>query len=297
MLHVNLISAVDGSALNWCEQRALREIISEDLLFAKISEPEMAVIKFDDHFRDRMGEVDRWHIEVFPKLWNLRPYDKTNGEVTRTPQLNAACHKLIEETKGRGYYKKLPEEVPEFPLIRKMLLGAYSTVQTPRLRAFETNERRVAKFSEMMDLCFVGRNVAVLQYTQFAYTDETTRRRKNNAATPMPGRFDEYWSKLDLAPMVMRGKVDLQEASLILTSVKPELTVGGTLLTRTMLAPFGCGEVKVVHGEEEDQPAGRLVVPNFPDGVRDEEQGPSSSGKNPRRDNGQGGSQQSEEPM
>ena len=151
----------------------------------------MTVINFDDHFRDRMGEVDRGLIEVFPKLWNLRPYDKTNGEVIRVPQLTAAYHKLREEKKGWGDYKKLPEEIPEFPLIRRMLLGADSVVQTPRLRAFETNETRVAKFSETMDLCFVGRNAAVVQYTQFAYTDEATMRRMNNTATLKPGRFDE----------------------------------------------------------------------------------------------------------
>ena len=97
--------------------------------------------------------------------------------------------------------------------------------------------------------------------------------------------------------MIMRGKADLPEASLILTSVKPELTVGGTLQTRTMLAPFGYEEVKKVHGEEEDQPAGRLIVPKFPDGERGGEKGPSSSGKNPRRDDGQGASRRSEEPM
>ena len=85
VLHLNLISAVDGSALKWCEQHTLREMVSEDLLFAKISEPEMTIINFDDHFRDRMGEVDRGQFEVFPKLWNLRPYDKTNGEVSRIP--------------------------------------------------------------------------------------------------------------------------------------------------------------------------------------------------------------------
>ena len=70
VLHLNLISAVDGSALISCEQHVLRELMSEDLLFAtiSISEPEMTVINFDDHFRDRMGEVDRGHIEVFPKL-------------------------------------------------------------------------------------------------------------------------------------------------------------------------------------------------------------------------------------
>ena len=95
VLHLNLISAVDGSALNWCEQRTLRELMSEDLLFAKISEPVMTVINFDDHFRDRMGEVERGHVEVFPKLWNLRPYDKTNGELTRVPRLTAAYHRVI----------------------------------------------------------------------------------------------------------------------------------------------------------------------------------------------------------
>ena len=56
VLQLNLISAVDGSALNWCEQSVLQELMSEDLLFAKISEPEMTVKNFDDHFRDRMSE-------------------------------------------------------------------------------------------------------------------------------------------------------------------------------------------------------------------------------------------------
>ena len=76
----------------------------------------------------------------------------------------------------------------------------------------------------MMEPSFVGRNAAVLEYTQFAHTDETTSRRMNNTATPKPGQgFDEDWAKLDLAPIVMRGKADLPEASLILTSVKPGL--------------------------------------------------------------------------
>ena len=193
VLHLNLISAVDGSTLNWCEQHTLRELMSEDVLCAKISEPEMTVINFDDHFRDRMGEVERGHIEVFPRLWNLRPYDKTNGEITRVPRLTAAYHKVREETKDWGDYKKLPEAIPEFPLIRRMLLGAVSVVQTPRLGAFEANERGVGNFVGTMDPYFVGRNAAVLQYTRFAYTDQATRRRISNAATPKPGRFDEEW--------------------------------------------------------------------------------------------------------
>ena len=54
------------------------------------------------------------------------------------------------------------EEIPEFPMIKKMLLGAVSAVQTPVMGAFESNERRMSKLSEMIDPCFLGRNVAVL---------------------------------------------------------------------------------------------------------------------------------------
>ena len=298
VLHLNLISAVDGSTLNWCEQHTLRELMSEDLLFAKISEPEMTVINFDDHFRDRMGEVERGHIEVFPRLWNLRPYDKTIGEITRVPRLTAAYHKVREETKDWGDYKKLPEAIPEFPLIRRMLLGAVSVVQTPRLGAFEANERRVGNFVGTMDPYFVGRNAAVLQYTRFAYTDQATRRRISNAATPKPGRFDEEWKGLGLAPMRMRGRTELPEASLILTSVRKEMKVGGVLQTRTFLAPFGCEEIKVVHGEEEDKSAGTLLIPRFQEEADKDEQGPSNSNRDKSEgDDGQGGSRQTEEPM
>ena len=154
VLHLNLISAVDCSALNWCEQHVLRELMSEYLLFAKIAEPEMTVSNFDDHFCDRMGEVERGHVEVFPKLWNLRPYDKTNGEMTRVPRLTAAYHKVREATKDWGDYEKLPEAITEFPLIRRTLLGAVSVVQAPRLRASETNERRIEQFVATIDTVY-----------------------------------------------------------------------------------------------------------------------------------------------
>ena len=298
LLHLNLILAVDGSVLNWCEQHVWRELMSEDLLFAKISEPEMTVINFDDHLHDRMGEVVRGHIEVFLKLWNLRPYDKTNGEMTRVPRLTAAYHKVREETKDWGDYQKLPEAIPEFPLIRRMLLGAVFVVQAPRLRASETNERRVEQFVATMDTYFVGRNAAVLQYTRFAYTDQATRRRISNAATPKPGGFVKEWSGLGLASMKMRGRTELPGASMVLTSVKPELTVVGTLQTRTFLAPFGCEEIKVVHGEEEDRSAGTLITPKFPEGADTEKQGPSRSKRDKSEgDDGQGGSRQTEDPM
>ena len=60
VLHLNLISAVNRSILNWCEQNnVLLEMMSEDLQFANIAEPETTAVNFNDHFRDRMGEVER----------------------------------------------------------------------------------------------------------------------------------------------------------------------------------------------------------------------------------------------
>ena len=98
--------------------------------------------------------------------------------------------------------------------------------------------------------------------------------------------------------MKMRGRTELSEASLILTSVKPELKVGGTSQARTFLAPFGCEKIKAFHGEEEDGSAGTLIIPKFPEGADNEKQGPSSSKKDMSEgDDGQGESRQAEEPM
>ena len=73
--------------------------------------------------------------------------------------------------------------------------------------------------------------------------------------------------------------------------------MGGTLQTRTFLAPFGYEEIKSVHGEEEDKSAGRLIIPKFPEGAKTEKQGPSNSKDTSEEDDGQGGSRRLEEPM
>ena len=98
--------------------------------------------------------------------------------------------------------------------------------------------------------------------------------------------------------MKIRGRAELPEASLILTSVKPELMVRGTLQTRNFLAPFGCEEIKVIHGEEGDKSACILIIPKFPEWSKAEKQGPSSSKKDTSEgDDGQGGSRRTEELM
>ena len=180
-----------------------------------------------DNLKKRPAVLLTKEIRSVQKLWNLRPYDKINGETTKIPRLMVPCQEARTETEDWRDYRRLPEEITEFPLIRRMLLGADSIVHTPMLRAFQTNERRMAKFSESMDPWFVGRNAAVLQYTQFAYAVELARRRMSNAVTPKPRRFQEKGANLDLAPTVMRSNADFQEAALIVMSVKPELATSG----------------------------------------------------------------------
>ena len=85
--------------------------------------------------------------------------------------------------------------------------------------------------------------------------------------------------------MVMRGKANL------------ELAIRGKLLTRTALLPFGCEEVKIKHGVEEDKSTGRLVVPKFTEETRNEEQGPSGFGRNQKGDDKEGEDRRPEEPM
>ena len=136
VLHLNLVSVIDGSTLNWCAQKVLGDAMSKDLLFYKIAEPELIAVNFNNQFRDRIGEVERGHFEVYPKMWKLRSHDKTNGEVSRIPKLLTAYQKLRKETEDWNYFRRLPEEIPEYPLIRRMLVGAESVVQPPIMRVF-----------------------------------------------------------------------------------------------------------------------------------------------------------------
>ena len=214
-----------------------------------------------------------------PKHWNLRPSDNKNGETTRIPRLITSYQKVRKETEDWGDYTRLTEEIPDLLLTHGMLLGGDSVVHTPKLKAFETNERRMAKFSESMDPNFIGRKAAVLHHTQFAYVDESTRRRMSNAATPKPGSFEGEQAKLGLAPIAMRKIADLQEAALIIADVRPELVTTGKLLTRTALAPFVCEEVVIRYGEFEDRSAGELIMPKVPNETISDEQGPSGSGR------------------
>ena len=55
VVHVSLISVLDGTALNWCRQEVLRARMSDTVLFGKIKVPELVVFNFRGQLQCRMG--------------------------------------------------------------------------------------------------------------------------------------------------------------------------------------------------------------------------------------------------
>ena len=106
VLHLNLIPEVEKSTLKWCEQIVLCETMSVEFLFAKTAEPDMTAVNFNSHFCDRMDKMDRGQIKVQPKLWNLRPYDRMKGEITRTFCPIASYQKVKKKKNGAILQKK-----------------------------------------------------------------------------------------------------------------------------------------------------------------------------------------------
>ena len=52
VLHLILFSVLDGSTLKWCEQKVQPELMSKGSLFAKVAEPDMTAVNFNNHFRN-----------------------------------------------------------------------------------------------------------------------------------------------------------------------------------------------------------------------------------------------------
>ena len=85
VLYINMVSVVDYSVLDWVEQKELRGLASDDMLFGRIAEPEWMLMDFNIDVKCRMGGEDLSHVQFNPKLWNLRPVEKDSGEEMRVP--------------------------------------------------------------------------------------------------------------------------------------------------------------------------------------------------------------------
>ena len=64
--HLSLISILDGTALNWCQQEVLRARMSNTVLFGKVKDAELIVYNFRGQMQCRMGNKREGPIEMYP---------------------------------------------------------------------------------------------------------------------------------------------------------------------------------------------------------------------------------------
>ena len=66
VVHVSLISLLDGTALNWCRQEVLRARMSNTVLFERVKDPEFVVFNFRRQLQCRMGESVKAPLMLIP---------------------------------------------------------------------------------------------------------------------------------------------------------------------------------------------------------------------------------------
>ena len=64
--HLSLISILDGTTLNWCQQEVLRPKMSNTVLCGKVKDPELMVYSFRGQLQCRMGGKLEGPIETYP---------------------------------------------------------------------------------------------------------------------------------------------------------------------------------------------------------------------------------------
>ena len=68
VLHVSLISVLDGTALNWCRQEVLKARMSNTVLFGKIKDPEISVFNFRGQLQCRIGGSVKVPLRLTPSF-------------------------------------------------------------------------------------------------------------------------------------------------------------------------------------------------------------------------------------
>ena len=116
-----------------------------------------------------MGDVDDSHIQFIPKLRNLRPVKKDTGEAMRVPAWpNAYAHVERNQDAWLAGSRPLPSQYPQYPPIRRMLLGVTSPVVAPRIGAARDAEKRMQKWSEGIEPRLISWNVEAMPTFDFS---------------------------------------------------------------------------------------------------------------------------------
>ena len=249
VVHVSLISVLDGTALNWCQQEVLRARMSNTVLFGKVKDPELVVFNFRGQLQCRMGGKREGPIETYPKFWNLNPLMADGQKILRIPAWKKSFDLVKRELKATLEKEILPATIPEFPTVRRMTLGMNSSLVVPSLFARATVERQQEKFTDGWDPLFIGYTAAVYFHTyDIKINSWTTQAKKMRGSMPPKFEVRDILRTLDQAnlenmlPVWDDGRMIVEEGHIAL---KDEMKFA----TRKYRAPYGLEQVEMKKGK------------------------------------------------
>ena len=258
--HLSLISVLDGTTLNWCQQEVLRAQMSNTVLFGKVKDQELMVYNFRGQLQCRMGGKREGPIETYRKFWNLNPLTASGQEVLRIPAWKKSFELVKRELEAILEKEFLPTTIPEFLTVRRMTLGMNSSLVVPSLFARAAAEGQQKEFTDGWDPLFIGYTAAVYFHTcDIKINSWTTQAKKMRGSLPPKFEIRVVLRKLERAslenmlPVWDDGRMIVEEGHIAL---KDEMKFA----TRRYRAPYGLEQVEMRQEGKELGAAGPLYV-------------------------------------
>ena len=258
--HLSLISVLDGTALNWCQQEVLKAQMSNTVLFGKVKDAELIVYNFRGQLQCRMGGKHEGPIEAYPKFWNLNPLTADGREILRIPAWKESFAMVKRELETIMEREILPAIMPEFPVVRRMTLGMNSPLVVPSIFAKMTLEEMQKDFTDGWDPLFIGYTAAVYFHTSEAKINSWTKQAKKMRGSLPPGyevrkvlRALEKEGLENMLPVWDDGRMVGKEGHIALADDMK-------FATRKYKAPYGLEQVEMRQEGRELDAAGQLYV-------------------------------------
>ena len=186
--HLSLISILDGTTLNWCQQEVLRAQMSNTVLFGKVKDAELMVYSFRGQLQCRMGGKREGPIETYPKFWNLNPLKANGQEVLRVPAWKKSFE-LVKRELEAILEQEVPNKHSRVPNGEENDPGMNSSLVVPCLFARAAAEEQQREFTDGWDSLFIGYTAAVYFHTSdIKINSWTTQARKMRGS--MPPKFE-----------------------------------------------------------------------------------------------------------
>ena len=260
VVHMTLISVLNGTALNWFRLEMLTARMSNTVLFGKVKDPELVVLNFRGQLHCRIGGKREGPIEFYPKFWNLNPLMADGQEILRIPAWKNSFELVKRELEATLEKEILPATVPEFPTVRRRTLGMNSPMVVPSLLARATVEKQQREFTDGWDPLFIGHTVPVYFHTCDIKINSWTTQAKKLRGSMAPNfevrdmlRMLDQASLENMLPAWDDGRKIVEEGHIAL---KDEMKFP----TRKYRAPYGLEQVDMKQKEKELDAAGSLYV-------------------------------------